>query len=54
MTGHNSQRKLHERTLRICRTPGCSNKAEPKDRFCLACQLSGKAPPDGRRKRWST
>lgn len=49
MTGHGSQSKLHERTLRICRTPGCSNKAAPKDRYCVDCQLSGKVPIDGRR-----
>jgi hypothetical protein len=49
MTGTGSQSKQHERTLRICRTAGCSNKAEPKDRYCVACQLAGKAPLDGRR-----
>lgn len=50
MTGYASQAKLRDRTRRTCHTLGCINKPEPKDRYCLACQLMGKAPLDGRRK----
>jgi hypothetical protein len=50
MTGHGSQAKQHDRTRRTCQTFGCVNKPEPKDRYCLACELMGNAPLDGRRK----
>lgn len=30
---------------RPCKTTDCPNEAEPRDDFCIECQLSGKAPP---------
>jgi len=32
------------RSGRVCKTPGCGAWAEPKDEYCLRCQLDGKAP----------
>jgi len=33
-----------QRSSRVCKTPGCGAWAEPKDDYCLRCQLDGKAP----------
>lgn len=40
---------LHQRSKRVCATPGCLEKPEPKDRYCLKCQLEGKAPDEVKR-----
>ena len=36
---------------RVCRTPGCQQTPEPKDPYCLKCQLAGKAPDQVRKRR---
>ena len=40
-------KKLALRSTRVCRTPGCEQKPEPKSRLCLACQLKGLRVPKG-------
>jgi hypothetical protein len=40
--------KLHARSARQCSTAGCAGIPEPKDEYCLECQLAGRAGELGR------
>src|SRR5215472_5564597 len=45
-------------STRLCATPGCGNCPEPRDKHCIACELSGAAfqsvrpQPQSKRGQW--
>lgn len=49
----NGHRHLAERTgTKHCQVPGCPERAEPKSRLCLKCQLAGLRAPRERKERF--
>ena len=40
--------KLHQRSAEQCRTPDCTHTPEPRDAYCIDCQLAGRVGELGR------